>query len=83
MGMRNMNSLPKIEQLKGIEAIEEVVKKPRNMAEAMYNGNKCSPNLILNQIKSTRLWTDKKKILAESLAECGTKPAKKSKKIAE
>lgn len=60
---------------------EELIEEPKeivvkNIADAMFIGDPCEPNLILNKLKQTRLWTDKKNIISEIINNCGKKVAK-------
>ena len=55
------------------DVVEEVIeKKPLQMGivDMMYEGDPCNSNLILNKLKTVRLWTDKKKFIDDSINKC-------------
>lgn len=45
----------------------------------MLASDPCEPNLVLNKLKGTRLWTDKKKLIKDTIDKCGKKTTRKKK----
>jgi len=59
--------------------IEE--KKPRpTVSDMMFEAQPCEPNMIMTKIKQARLWSDKKKIIVDTIANCAPKCKSKKKR---
>ncbi|MCP4762583.1 MAG: hypothetical protein GY870_12455 [archaeon] len=64
------------------EEVETIEKKHKQLGlvDMMREGDPCNSNLMLNKLKTIRLWTDKKNFVDDSINKCFKEKNKKMKK---